>query len=246
MRLPPPFVFLACSLSRGHLGVKLEQLFQPLGIVAEAAADIDALQHLVVALMRLAQVGGHVLGIIEIGDRRREMRLARQQDVLGAAGQVGLVLLGERGDGKGVPAESVGIARSPFSSATDRCNPDQMQAREAIKRHIPKWRIVQRKALIRRNNRRRWNSIRQADNHGSPMILPELICDTVSATLSNLPKSMRQVTQSRVAVARTAARSIFSYTVSTLCDIRLIFFSAYWHRCPLIQRQYRDVPLINS
>ena len=50
--------------------------------------------------MRLAQIGGHIVGIVEVGDRRREMRLARQQDVLGAAGQVGLVLLGERGDGK--------------------------------------------------------------------------------------------------------------------------------------------------
>ena len=50
--------------------------------------------------MRLAQIGGHIFRIVEIGDRRREMRLARQQDVLGAAGQVGLVLFGERGNGK--------------------------------------------------------------------------------------------------------------------------------------------------
>ena len=108
------FRFLAGPGRRGHLGVKLEQLFQPLGVVPEAAADIDALQHLVVALMRLAQVGGHVVGVVEIGDRRREMCLARQQDVLGAAGQVGLVLLGQCRDGKGVPAEGVGVARNRF------------------------------------------------------------------------------------------------------------------------------------
>ena len=104
--------FFGCSLPRSHLGVEFEQLFQPLGVVPEAAADVDALQHLVVALVRLAQVGGHGLGIVEIGDRRREMRLARQQDVLGAAGQVGFVLLGERGNGKGVPAEGIGVARN--------------------------------------------------------------------------------------------------------------------------------------
>ena len=90
------FRFLGRSRRSGHLGVEIEQLFQPLGIVLEAAADIDALQHLVVALMRRAQVGGHVVGIVEIGDGRREMVLARQQDVLGAARQVGLVLFGER------------------------------------------------------------------------------------------------------------------------------------------------------
>jgi hypothetical protein len=33
------------------------------------------------------------------------MRLARQQDVLGAARQVGLVLLGERGDREGIPTK---------------------------------------------------------------------------------------------------------------------------------------------
>jgi len=35
--------------------------------------------------MRLAQIGGYVLRIVEVGNGRREMRLARQQDVLGAA-----------------------------------------------------------------------------------------------------------------------------------------------------------------
>ena len=126
--LASAFLFFVAALRGGHLGVKLEQLFQPLGVVAEAAADIDALKHLVVALMRLAQIGGHVLGIIEIGDGRRKMRLARQQDVLGAAGQVGLVLLGERRDRKGVPAKGVGVAevRSRIPPQTV-CDPDEVQ-----------------------------------------------------------------------------------------------------------------------
>src|SRR5579875_3854914 len=48
----------------GHPGVKLEQLFQPLGVVAEAAPDIDAFQDLVVPLMRRAQIGGHRVRIV--------------------------------------------------------------------------------------------------------------------------------------------------------------------------------------
>ena len=93
MRLPPAFRFLACSLSGGHLGVKIEQLFQTLGIVLEAAADINALQNLVVTLMRRSQVGWHVVGVVEIGDCGREMVLARQQDVLSAAREISLVLV---------------------------------------------------------------------------------------------------------------------------------------------------------
>ena len=147
MRSPPPLRLLGRSVRCGHLGVQLEQLFQPLGVVAEAAADVDALQHLVVALVRLAQVGGHIVGIVEIGDRRREMRLARQQDVLGAAGQVGLVLFGERRDGKGVPAEGVGIAESRFQLAADRRDPDEMQAR-SDQCHVPERGVVESKGEI--------------------------------------------------------------------------------------------------
>ncbi len=86
----------ACAHLRGHLRIHLEQLFQPLGVVAEAAADIDAFQHLVIALMRGAEVGGHFFGIAEVGDgggkhcgdRVREALEAvddGQQDILGAA-----------------------------------------------------------------------------------------------------------------------------------------------------------------
>ncbi|ESS67483.1 hypothetical protein MGMO_164c00180 [Methyloglobulus morosus KoM1] len=45
-----------------HLGIKLEQLFQPFGVVSEAAADVDAFQHFIIAFVRLPQVGGHVVG----------------------------------------------------------------------------------------------------------------------------------------------------------------------------------------
>jgi len=50
-----------------------------------------------------AQVFGHGLWVIEVCDGSREMGLAGQQDVLRAAGEVGPVLLGQRGDGEGVP-----------------------------------------------------------------------------------------------------------------------------------------------
>ena len=76
-------------LAGGHFGVELEQLFQPLGVVLEPAADIDALQHLVVALMRRAQIVGHGVGIVEIGDRRgkcasRAKRMSSAQRVRSA------------------------------------------------------------------------------------------------------------------------------------------------------------------
>ena len=98
------------SVWASHPGIKLKQLFQPLGVILEAAADVDALQRFIVALVGFAQVGGHVAGVVEVGNGGREMCLARQQDILGAAGQVGFVLFGERGDWEGVPAESVGVA----------------------------------------------------------------------------------------------------------------------------------------
>ena len=90
-----------------------------------------------------AQVVRHVVGVVEIGDRRREMVLTRQQDVLGAAGQVSLVLLGQRRDGKGVPAEGVGIARSRFSACRrrSRSKPD-----EAAKQSAPSSTVGRRTA----------------------------------------------------------------------------------------------------
>ena len=53
-------------------------------------------------VMRGAEVFWHLFGVVEIGDGGGEMRLAGEKDVLRATGEVGLVLLGERGDGEGV------------------------------------------------------------------------------------------------------------------------------------------------
>jgi hypothetical protein len=81
--LAPALRFLPWPVQRlSHLGIEVEQLLQPLGVVLEAATDVDALQHFVIALMRRAQVSGHGLGVIEVGNGRREMMLPRQQDVL--------------------------------------------------------------------------------------------------------------------------------------------------------------------
>ena len=61
-----------------------------------------------------AQVGGHVLGVVQVGDGCGEVVFAGEQDVLGAAGEVGLVFLGQRGHGKGVPADKAGTIFQRF------------------------------------------------------------------------------------------------------------------------------------
>ncbi len=75
---------LRCGGVGGHFGVELEEFFEALGVVLEAAAEVDALQGLVVALVGGAEVGGHFFRVVEVGDGRREMRLQRQQDALRA------------------------------------------------------------------------------------------------------------------------------------------------------------------
>src|SRR3546814_9398448 len=88
----------------GHLRIHLEQFFQPLGVIAESATDIDAFKHLVVALMGGAEVFGNIAlavsYLVEIDVGGGEMRLARQQNVFGPAGQFSLVLLGTCGQGE--------------------------------------------------------------------------------------------------------------------------------------------------
>src|SRR3546814_12554246 len=81
-------------LCAGHFGVEFEQFFEALGVVFEAAADVDAFEDLVVAIMRVAEVFGHLLRIVALGDGLGEMRLAGEEDVLCAAGQVAFVQIG--------------------------------------------------------------------------------------------------------------------------------------------------------
>lgn len=64
-------------------------------------------KHLIIALVCHAQVGGHAVRIVYICDRRRKMRLARQQDVLGASSQICPVLFGQCRDRKRVPAKRI-------------------------------------------------------------------------------------------------------------------------------------------
>jgi hypothetical protein len=78
---------------RHHLGIKLKQLFQPLGIVLETAADVDALQHFVVALVGAAQIFWQVAQVAQVGDSGGEMGFARKQDGLDAGDQIGSWLL---------------------------------------------------------------------------------------------------------------------------------------------------------
>src|SRR6266496_4122931 len=87
--------FTGRSRRRGHFGVEIEELFQALGIVFEAATDINALQHFVVALMRLAQIRGHVIRIVELRHSRWVMGFAGQDNFLRAACEVSPIFLGE-------------------------------------------------------------------------------------------------------------------------------------------------------
>ena len=50
------------SLGARHPCVEFKELFEPLGVILEPATDVDAFQHLVVALMRMAQVFRHFPG----------------------------------------------------------------------------------------------------------------------------------------------------------------------------------------
>ena len=75
------------------------------------------------------------------------MGFAGEQYVFGAAGEVGLVLLGERGQGEGVPADGVGIAIACFQLAADGCYPDQMQAR-GDEGKVPEGRIVKGEVAV--------------------------------------------------------------------------------------------------
>ena len=47
----PDAAFGLAVLGPDHFGVEFEQLFQPFGVIAEAPADIDAFQRLIIAIM---------------------------------------------------------------------------------------------------------------------------------------------------------------------------------------------------
>jgi hypothetical protein len=84
---------LALGLN-GHFGIQLKQFFQPFGVVFEAATDVDSIEHLIISIVCFTQIFGHFIGSIEIGDRGWEMALTGEQDIFGAAGEVGFVLVG--------------------------------------------------------------------------------------------------------------------------------------------------------
>src|SRR5437879_1846477 len=73
--------FLWGRLFRDYFGVEFKELFQSLGIILEASADVDALQCLVVSVVGLTQVSRHCLRIVKICNCRREMLLACEENV---------------------------------------------------------------------------------------------------------------------------------------------------------------------
>src|SRR5437899_1139787 len=107
-----PLLFF-CRRGRDvHFSVQIKQLFQSLRIVSKTASDVDTLQNFVVPLMGLTQVIGHGLGIIKVSNGGRELMFACQEDILGTAGEISLVLLGQRRNWKCVPTERVGVTVS--------------------------------------------------------------------------------------------------------------------------------------
>src|SRR5690606_32878856 len=103
--------------------------------------------HFVVAIMGRTQVVGHVLGVVQVRDGRGEVMLPRQQDVLRAAREIGLVFLGQRRHRKRVPAEGVGIAVACLQLAADGGDPYKMQTR-SDEREIPEGSVVESKGEV--------------------------------------------------------------------------------------------------
>lgn len=68
-----------------YLRVWLQDLLQPLGVAPEAPADANALEHRVVSGVGSTEIPGQSAGGAGIGDRLGEVRLTREQDVLGAS-----------------------------------------------------------------------------------------------------------------------------------------------------------------
>src|ERR1700722_2351802 len=101
--------------------------------------------------MRCAQVVGHSGGVVKVGDGRREMMLARQQNVLGAASQVGFVLIGERRDREGVPAEGVGIREISSHSHANSTNPLGMYS-TGYDAERPQRRVVNNSGFVRNHS----------------------------------------------------------------------------------------------
>lgn len=91
----------------------------------------------------------HALWVVHIGNGSREILFPRQEDVFGATGEVGFVLFGEGGDGKGVPTEGVGVAIIGFKFSADGGNPDEVKA-GGDDCHVPKWSIVEGEGLVRK------------------------------------------------------------------------------------------------
>lgn len=97
--------------------------------------------------MGMAEIFGHLPGIVELGDGGGEMVFPGQEDVLGAAGEICTVLLGEHGNREGVPAHGVGVAVSGFQLAADCGDPDQMET-GSNQRHGPEGGVVEGKGEI--------------------------------------------------------------------------------------------------
>src|SRR5229473_323912 len=79
--------------------------------------------------MRCTQIVGHLLRVVEVGNRRWKMRLARKKNVLGAAGQVCFVLLGQFGEWETVVTNTGGVAKVRFHSPGSQTNPCNMHPR---------------------------------------------------------------------------------------------------------------------
>lgn len=51
-----PFAMQFRRLLAGHLGIELEKLLEPFGVVTELPSNVDPLQHFVITLMCMTKV----------------------------------------------------------------------------------------------------------------------------------------------------------------------------------------------
>ena len=74
------------------------------------------------------KLGIHSVGVVHVGDRGGEVLFAGEQDVFGGAREVLFVLVGEGGNGEGVPAEGVGVGEIGSHPHANCADPDPVEA----------------------------------------------------------------------------------------------------------------------
>jgi hypothetical protein len=107
-----------------HLGgIELEELFKPLGVVAEGATDIHRLQEIIVFAMKGAQCVGHFFRIVEFRDCLRKMRVTAFEYPASRRRKLQSLLIREFRHWESIVDNSNGISKSVSNTTADRGQP---------------------------------------------------------------------------------------------------------------------------